>query len=103
MVATTCGMVAGAAATAGAAVATGLGVSVAVGTVFAGRAGAGFDGATRGDVDKDCKESVWAPSVGGTIGSCGCCARAEMPYAEVSPNVAESAIPVDKMRAERAG
>jgi len=87
----------------GAADETGLGVSDAVGTVVAGRAGAGFDGATRGDVDKDCKESVWVPSVGGTIGSCGCCARAEMPYAEVSPKVAVSAIPVDKMRAERAG
>ncbi len=103
MGATTGGRVAGAVVTTGAAVVTGLGVSDADGTVVAGSAGAGFDGATSGVVDKDCKESVWVPSVGGTIGSCGCSARAAMPYADVRPNVALSAIPADRMRAERAG
>jgi hypothetical protein len=37
------------------------------------------------------------------LGSCGCSARAAIAYADVRPKVALSAIPVERIRAERAG
>ena len=71
--------------------------------VVTGTAGAGFEGAMSGDDGKDWRASVWIPPGGGAAGPSGFCARAEIPYAEVRPNVALRAIPVERIRADRAG
>ena len=95
-----CGTVTGASVTTGAACAVAWsGIDV----VVTGMAGAGFDGATSGDEGNDWRASVWIPPGGEVAGSSGCCARAEIPYAEVRPNVALRAIPVERIRADRAG
>ena len=60
----------------------------------------GTDDPFDGSGARTCPDDV---SGGATAGSCGVAARAEIAYVDVRPNVALSAMPVDRMRADRAG